>query len=285
MPEKAQGSSLDVFFSPDGTNIEYTAVGSGPRILLLHGSKAYPQERDSLSRILSKHFTVYCPDRRGWANSGGLGQDYCMEKECEDAIGLMRENRIDQILALDSGCLVALHTMLRFPCRRAVLIEPCLASLADLSWMARAAGEQRDGKPIDAFITCCRHMEKGMNLLPRCVLRHFFLRSPTVQKNLERFDSYLRIAPQEFCAAFEAEPELRRMGSISSDVLTITNWDADEAVRRSAQLIASEIPGGRSAVVDLENTCPKNGRAGLSDFLNAVLTFLGEGQECERTGD
>lgn len=55
--------------SRDGTTIGYRQVGSGPALILLHGSMSSGAHHVELARLLSDTFTVFVPDRRGRALS------------------------------------------------------------------------------------------------------------------------------------------------------------------------------------------------------------------------
>lgn len=276
MEKKTIKRRKDVFFSPDGTNIEFFVVGSGPKVLLIHGSTSYPADRDGISNILSKYFTVYCPDRRGWANSGGQGKDYSMGKECEDMIGLMKKYQIEYIFALESGCLVALHTVLRFPVRKLVLVEPCLVSLMNTKWIARAAYERKHGKTIDALITYTKSENGRARYIPRFVLRFMFKRAPSLNDDLEYLNNYFRFAPHELSAAYDVEDELAGLNKLNIEVLTILHWDGNKGTYASAERIAELVNDCRSIVIDLKGTCPKSKNITLSDFLSSVLTFFKE---------
>ena len=57
--------------SPDGTNIAFDRVGSGPAVILVNGATAYRAFDPSmthLAELLGKHFTAYNYDRRGPSN-------------------------------------------------------------------------------------------------------------------------------------------------------------------------------------------------------------------------
>lgn len=53
--------------SADGTVIGYRQVGSGPGVILLHGSMLAAQDFMKLATALADDFTVTVPDRRGAA--------------------------------------------------------------------------------------------------------------------------------------------------------------------------------------------------------------------------
>jgi haloacetate dehalogenase len=80
----------------DGTDIAYVIGGTGPPLLLLHG---YPQNKAMWARVaplLSQHYTVICPDLRGYGDSSkpqcmADKSNYSFRAMAGDQIGLMRK--------------------------------------------------------------------------------------------------------------------------------------------------------------------------------------------------
>lgn len=76
----------------DGIAIAYERGGSGPPLLLLHG---FPQTRAMWAEtapILARHYTVICPDLRGYGESAkptGV-ESYAFREMARDQLGLMR---------------------------------------------------------------------------------------------------------------------------------------------------------------------------------------------------
>jgi pimeloyl-ACP methyl ester carboxylesterase len=60
--------------SADGTAIGYQRTGTGPAVVLLHGTGQSSENLMRLARALSGAFTVYVPDRRGRGRSGSYGE-------------------------------------------------------------------------------------------------------------------------------------------------------------------------------------------------------------------
>jgi haloacetate dehalogenase len=80
----------------DGIDIAYVMGGRGPPLLLLHG---YPQCKAMWARVaprLTQHFTLICPDLRGYGDSSkprGLPDhsNYSFRAMASDQVALMRE--------------------------------------------------------------------------------------------------------------------------------------------------------------------------------------------------
>src|ERR1051325_9217052 len=70
--------------SRDGTSIGFRQFGSGPGVILLHGSMSSGAHHTELAQLLADAFTVYVPDRRGRGLSGPYRTGDELEQEVED---------------------------------------------------------------------------------------------------------------------------------------------------------------------------------------------------------
>ncbi|HTP29122.1 MAG TPA: alpha/beta hydrolase [Anaeromyxobacteraceae bacterium] len=111
--------------SRDGTPIAYFQSGSGPSLLLVHGTAADHARWAPILPQLESHFTVYAVDRRGRGRSGDA-KTYAVETEFEDLAQV-----IDQIggevflLGHSYGAVCALEAALRTTrIAKLVLYEP-----------------------------------------------------------------------------------------------------------------------------------------------------------------
>jgi len=117
--------------SADGTRISYRRLGSGPAIVLVHGSCSTHTDWMPVAKLLSHQFTCFAMDRRGRAKSGeGVGP-YCIEREQEDIAALLgvakNESGADAALVAHSyGAACALGAAMHHPVRKLVLYEPPL---------------------------------------------------------------------------------------------------------------------------------------------------------------
>lgn len=74
--------------SKDGTVIGFWQSGSGPPLLLVHGTTADHSRWSSISPRFEQHFTVYAMDRRGRGGSGD-SPDYALVREAEDVAAVV----------------------------------------------------------------------------------------------------------------------------------------------------------------------------------------------------
>jgi len=74
--------------SPDGTTIAYQRTGTGPPLLLVHGTTADHKRWASVVPSFERHFTVYAMDRRGRPASTDAA-DYHIMREAEDVAAVV----------------------------------------------------------------------------------------------------------------------------------------------------------------------------------------------------
>jgi pimeloyl-ACP methyl ester carboxylesterase len=70
--------------SPDGSEIACEIIGSGPAILLIHGTADDRLGFDRIAPLLGDRFTLYMMDRRGRGLSTNDVAPYAIEREFED---------------------------------------------------------------------------------------------------------------------------------------------------------------------------------------------------------
>jgi pimeloyl-ACP methyl ester carboxylesterase len=74
--------------SKDGTVIGFRRSGSGPPLLLVHGTTADHSRWAPISPRFEQHFTVYAMDRRGRGGSGD-SPEYALIREAEDVAAVV----------------------------------------------------------------------------------------------------------------------------------------------------------------------------------------------------
>jgi pimeloyl-ACP methyl ester carboxylesterase len=125
----------------DGTTIGYRRLGTGPGLVLLHGSMSSGHNHLELATALADRFTVYLPDRRGRGLSGPYHPDDGLATEVEDLAALLAHADIHRVFGVSSGAIIALHAARRgLAIERLAVFEPPLfpetagpaALLADL---------------------------------------------------------------------------------------------------------------------------------------------------------
>ncbi|RQG91711.1 alpha/beta fold hydrolase [Natrarchaeobius halalkaliphilus] len=96
--------------SADGTSIAYERTGSGPPVVLVHGTTADHSRWGPVRSGLEAHYTVYTFDRRGRGESGDA-PSYRLEREFEDAVAVVES--IEEPVTLVGLVFVALERVRR----------------------------------------------------------------------------------------------------------------------------------------------------------------------------
>src|SRR5688572_24310787 len=116
---------MSTFRSGDGTTIACEKIGSGPPLVLVHGTAADHTRWAPVLPALSGRFTIYACDRRGRGASGD-GASYAMEREFEDVAAVVDGigGPVD-LLGHSYGALCSLEAaVLARNLRRLALYEP-----------------------------------------------------------------------------------------------------------------------------------------------------------------
>jgi pimeloyl-ACP methyl ester carboxylesterase len=102
--------------SADGATVSYERYGSGPPLLLVHGSFSdHLTNWQEVKDLLGKHFTVYAMARRGRGESS-VTSGHTLEDEMEDTIALLRAiGEPASVLGHSYGAVCALGAAVRVP--------------------------------------------------------------------------------------------------------------------------------------------------------------------------
>ena len=141
--------------SRDGTQIGYRKLGSGPGVVILHGSMESGHSHRRLAEGLADLFTVYLPDRRGHGQSGPAGDVFGIDREVEDLEAVMRVAESTRVFGVSSSGLIALEAARRLPSiQRVAVYEPFVTQdTASTEWLERFDAEMAEGKVAAALIT------------------------------------------------------------------------------------------------------------------------------------
>lgn len=123
----ATTTQMETVTSADGTSIAFERTGSGPPLVLVHGTTADHTRWNPLRPAFEERFTVYAIDRRGRGESGDADA-YSLGREAEDVVAVVES--IDapvNLLGHSYGAICSLEAALRTDdLRRLVLYEPGL---------------------------------------------------------------------------------------------------------------------------------------------------------------
>lgn len=162
--------------SKDGTTIGYRQLGSGPGVVLLHGSMSSSHNHMQLAELLTNSFTVYIPDRRGRGLSGQYGKNYSIQDDVDDLDALLAKTGAHKLFGLSSGAIILLQASLTLPAiHKAAIFEPPLfnSNSVPVGILTRFDREMAQGKVAAAMITGMQGAQMGppvFNYVPRPLL-------------------------------------------------------------------------------------------------------------------
>ena len=128
---------MDHLISRDGTHIAYERSGTGPPLVLIHGTGIDHTYWTPLIPRFEQHFTVHAVDRRGRGQSGDT-QPYAIQREFDDVVALVDAipETVD-LLGHSYGALCSLEAALRSThIRRLALYEPPVYTTVEVPYPA-----------------------------------------------------------------------------------------------------------------------------------------------------
>ncbi|WP_211217496.1 alpha/beta hydrolase [Segetibacter koreensis] len=151
-----QSQSVGQIKSKDGTIVSYQVNGSGPGLIIIPGVLSIANNYNVLAEYLSKNFTVYTIERRGRGLSGPQGDDYGINKECEDVLAVREKARAQYLFGHSYGGLIALEVARNNDhFLRIALYEPAVSidGSISMSWIPSYKNAIDKKKHLDAFAT------------------------------------------------------------------------------------------------------------------------------------
>ena len=256
--------------SRDGTPIAYWRSGSGPPLVLVHGTTA---DHTRWASVLPSHelqFMVYAMDRRGRGGSGEAAE-YAIEREFEDVAAVVEAiGEPVSLLGHSYGAICALEaSTLTDKVRRLILYEPPAPTahplyppgVPDRIRALVDAGDSEAG--LELFLREVVRVPEGdlahYRALPVWKVRVEL--APTIPRELA-VDREYRFRPERF-AAF-AIPTLLLVGG-----------DSPPAFREATDVIAGVLPDSRVVVMAGQrhvamDTAPELFVAEVSRFLRGT---------------
>ena len=168
--------------------------------MILAGGLQTVQDYFPLASQLADKYTVYVTDRRGRNGSGPQGEDYSIQKECEDAVALLDKTHTSFVFGHSYGGLIALNLARQYRLAKIALYEPAVSINGSMPSKWLSAFERSLGKEdyLGALVTMVQGLELGgkMNWLPGPIFK--LIAKLFVEKDgLEAFAKVLPTLPRE----------------------------------------------------------------------------------------
>lgn len=164
--------------SGDGTKIGFRYRGSGPAVVLVHGSMESGLNHVALADALADRYTVFLPDRRGRGLSGPHAANHALATEVADIHAVVAQAGASRIFGVSAGGLVALAAARRHArlISKVALYEPALVlagSFYDNAWIPKFDAQIAAGRVTGAMVTsmfAMRLAPAGLKVIPRPIL-------------------------------------------------------------------------------------------------------------------
>jgi len=162
-------SLLHIVNSNDSTPIACKVSGTGPPLVLVHGSASVGDRWAAVTPLFTQHFTVYAMDRRGRGASGD-SKDYSIEREFEDIACVLAS--IDgqvNLLGHSFGGVCSMEAALRASnLRRLIVYEPSTPTPGvqhyPTGFVDRLQEFLEQGQQEDVLLTSCARLFKCRRL-------------------------------------------------------------------------------------------------------------------------
>lgn len=255
---------METVVSRDGTPIAYQRTGTGPPLVLVHGTLG-TSRRWPILPLLESQFTVCAIDRRGRGASGDAAH-YAIEREFEDVAAVANANGGEvTLLGHSFGGLIVLEAARLVPgVRRLVAYEPS-------PWPVPAGAVERLQALLDAgdregLVTT---FLRDLVSMPAAEVE-MFKASPVFPAML----AAAHTVPRELAAEETYRLDPARFEHLHAPVLLLLGGDSPPPGRATVEAWHSILPNSRIAVLPSQQHVAHYTAPDL--FAREVMAFLSE---------
>lgn len=235
--------------SKDGTKIAYQTSGTGPDIILIPGVLAYAHSFAGLAQQLGQHFTVHVMERRGRGASGPQGDNYSIQKECEDLDAIQRKTNAQYAFGHSFGGFLLLEAARdNHAFKKIAVYEPGVSidGSINLKWAPRCEREIRAGRNLDAFTTFVQGTVPQMEKMPHWIAKRI-LALAVKKPELEEKYPLLHGMIVEHQEEVRLDNTYEHYAEITTPTLLMCGGaESSGALKSTAQKIAAVIPNSTS---------------------------------------
>jgi pimeloyl-ACP methyl ester carboxylesterase len=261
---------MEKFPSKDGTLLAYQRTGSGPPLVLIHGTGASSTRWMPVLPALEAHFTIYALNRRGRGGSGDTPQ-YALEREFEDVAALVNSvGRPVNLLGHSFGAICALEASLRTRyLHKLILYEPPIPiadeaiypeGLIDRLEALLDAGDREN--VLTMFVQEVLHMPAHEFQL--------FRASPAWASRI----AAAHTLPRELRAQMGYHFVEERFKGFMTPTLLIVGADSPSRFKAATNLLAATLPNSRTVILPGQQHIAMDTAPEL--FVQKVMDFLME---------
>lgn len=241
------GGEMETVTSADGTEIAFERSGSGPPLVLVHGTGLDHNFWDlsDVRSMLAEHYTVYAIDRRGRGGSGDADV-YELEREIEDVAAVVES--IDEpvtLLGHSYGALIALEAADRIDTLQGlVLYEPSFTPEEGAPEVEQLLGAIQsllaDGEKEQALLTDLNAVK-----MPEAHIEEL-RSSPSWQALVDAADTL----PREFERIIEYEFDADRFTAMTTLTVLFAGGESPPGLIDVTETVDETLPASRSVRID-----------------------------------
>ncbi|WP_233710828.1 alpha/beta fold hydrolase [Natronococcus pandeyae] len=274
MPEATppdEEAEMETVTSADGTEIAYKRTGSGPPLVLVHGSGVSDHRRWKIGDVLhhlAEHATVYALDRRGRGESGD-GDRYSMDREVKDVVAVVESiGEPVTLLGHSYGANLALEASLVVDSLSGlILYEPGIPvdehEMGDPEAIARMNKLLADGRNEAALEVFLRDIG---GLTPDEI--DAFRADPSWDDRV----AGTHTLPREELACSEHELHPERLTEMTAPTLLLSGGESPRKYKDAVNAIDEALPDSRVVTFEGEQHVAMNTRPEL--FVDEVVSFI-----------
>jgi pimeloyl-ACP methyl ester carboxylesterase len=225
--------------SADGTIIGYHRSGTGPPVVLVHGTSGAKSDWGLTTPQLEPHFTVLAMDRRGRGRSPDV-QPYAPEREFEDVVAVVEaQSEPVHVVGVSGGAMCALGAARRTGrIRSLVLYEPPISFLEHpgLPHVVERTEALRDAGDADGIL------QAFYDFLGEGEALEFLRGFPPAWTQMTR-DAFT--IPRELRAAVTGRLEDLELDSVSQPTVVLVGELSAEEFQKSAARLADLLPNAK----------------------------------------
>lgn len=268
-PIQPEESVMEQIISQDGTVISYKRSGSGPLLILVHGTTASHKRWEAITPRFEPHFTVIAMDRRGRGESGDA-PDYNLLREAEDIAALADAlGEPSAVLGHSYGALCSLEAaLLTDQISKLILYEPPIPSDEPLyppGVPERMKEFIEQGEPEAALEVMIREVVKMPD--------HEF----EMYRQLPMWQERIRIAPtipREMEIELDYSFDPSRFSGLGIPVIFLLGGDSPLFFRKATETAHQALPNSRIVVLPGQQHIALDTDPDL--FVREVMAFLNQ---------
>ncbi len=263
--------------SQDGTPIEYRVLGHGPALVVVHGGNTAAQHFLPLASSLANDYTVSVMNRRGRNGSGPQGEDYSLQKECEDAIALLDKMQASFLFGHSYGGLIALGVACHYPLAKMALYEPAVSVNASvpIAWLPDFERLLENKKYLGAQVSVLKgaRLVGNARFLPNLIFEQV-LRSFLKGEQLEEMSKLLPTLPKEWREVIKLDSTSDQYARVTAETLLLAGTKSPAFIHQAIQTLESVLPHSQTRVFPgLDHSAPV---AAPEKIAQALKDFFGE---------